>query len=318
MKILVTGANGFIGSALIDLLVRHSHLDVVGMVRAKNTRFDNPSIEYRLAEIDSSKGIDVDLSDIDIIVHTAGRAHIMDERSQNPLEEFRRVNTFGTLDLARLAADSGVKRFIFLSSIKVNGESTILGAPYSSNSIEKPQDAYGTSKYEAEMGLRKISCESGLEIVVIRPPLVYGSGVKGNFNTLVKVLSLRVPLPLASIKNNRRSMVGIDNLISLIVTCIHHRNAKNKTFLVSDNEDVSTSDLLRKVGKSIDKPAVLFRFPVVLLTLMAKVCGMETTAQRVLGTLQVDISETCKALDWVPPFSIDYGLKKLSEKTELC
>ena len=316
MKVLVTGANGFIGSALIESLVRHSDFDVVGMVRSKSKCFDNPSIEFRLAKIGSSEGIDIDLSDIDIIVHTAGRAHVVDERSENPLEEFRRENTSGTLDLARLAVNSGVKRFIFLSSIKVNGESSSLGAPYSSKSIEKPQDAYGISKYEAEIGLRKISYESSLEVVVIRPPLVYGPGVKGNFNTLVKVVSMRIPLPLASIKNNQRSMVGIDNLISLIMICSLHPNAKNRTFLVSDNSDVSTSELLRKVGISINRPAVLFRFPIVMLTCIAKVCGMRTMAQSVLGTLQVDISETCKALDWTPPFSVDHGLKKLSEKVE--
>ncbi|MDC3200251.1 SDR family oxidoreductase [Porticoccaceae bacterium] len=316
MKVLVTGATGFIGSALIDVLITSPDYDVVGMIRSKESYVKNPEVEYRLGEIGSSVREPINLNDIDVIVHTAGRAHIMHDRHQNPVEEFRRVNTSGTINLARLAVDSGVKRFVFLSSIKVNGESTDLGIPFSIDSIEDPRDAYGVSKYEAERGLRDISRDTGLEVTIIRPPLVYGPGVKGNFNTLIRVLSSRIPLPLGSVKNNRRSMVGLDNLLSMIVTCVRHPMAANQTFLVSDKADLSTYSLLSVLGTSIGKPAVLFKFPIVMLAFIAKFLGMETNAQRIMGTLQVDISHTCSQLGWEPPFSVEYGLKKLSEKVK--
>lgn len=316
MKIMVTGATGFIGSALIEYLSNIPDLSVVGMVRSIADISIETTVEFRLGEIGSSNKIDINLSDIDVIIHTAGRAHIMKDSSANPIEEFRRVNTSGTLDLARFAADSGVKRFVFLSSIKVNGESTDLGVPFSINSKVNPRDPYGVSKYEAEIGLQDISRETGLEVTIIRPPLVYGPGVKGNFNTLINVLSRRTPLPFASVKDNRRSMVGLDNLLSMIAICVRHPKAANQTFLISDKADLSTYSLLRLLGTSIDKPAVLFKIPVVILDLMAKVFGMEAKAQRIIGTLQVDISHTCSQLDWEPPFSVEYGLKKLREKVK--
>jgi nucleoside-diphosphate-sugar epimerase len=223
------------------------------------------------------------------------------------------VNTYGTLDLARLAAEAGVKRFIFLSSIKVNGQSTELDTPFSINSLEAPCDAYGLSKHEAEIGLRKISYKTGLEVTVIRPPLVYGPGVKGNFGTLIKILSVHVPLPLASVKNNRRSMVGLDNLLSMIMVCIQHPKAANQTFLISDKTDLSTYSLLRLLGASIGKPAILFRFPVSILTLISKSLSMGAKVQRITGTLQVDISHTCAELDWEPPFTVEQGLERLNE-----
>ena len=316
MKILVTGATGFIGSALIEYLTNFPDFSVVGMVRSVKDISCSSGVEFRLGEIGSENKSTMNLSDIDVIIHTAGRAHVMNDNSANPIDEFRRVNTYGTLDLARLAADSGVKRFIFLSSIKVNGESTDLGSPFSINSIEGPQDAYGTSKHEAEIGLLEISRDTGLEVTIIRPPLVYGPGVKGNFNILIKLLSLRAPLPLASVTNNLRSMVGIDNLLSMIVVCARHPKAANQTFLISDNTDLSTYSLLRLLGISIDKPAILFKLPFVILDLIAKLFRVETKAQRIMGTLQVDISHTCSQLDWEPPFSVEHGFEKLKEKVK--
>jgi len=314
MKVLVTGATGFVGSALINCLSNVPGLSVVGMVRSEK---DIPIItvaELRLGEIGSSNSISVNLSDIDVIIHTAGRAHVMADTSDNPIEEFRRVNTTGTLDLAKYAADSGVKRFVFLSSIKVNGESTDLGAPFSISSTEDPRDAYGLSKYEAEMGLRDIACETGLEVTIIRPPLIYGPGVKGNFSTLIKALKLRIPLPLASLKNNRRSMVGLDNLLSMILVCLRHPKAANQTFLISDNADLSTASLLKLLGTSIGKPAVLFKFPIAMLALTSRLLRFEAKTQRIMGTLQVDISHTCKQLEWEPPFSVEYGMNQLNDK----
>ena len=316
MKILVTGATGFIGSALIKYLSNLPEFSVVGMVRSIKDISYSSCVEFRLGEIGSENKSTMNLSDIDVIIHTAGRAHVMNDNSANPIDEFRRVNTYGTLDLARLAAEAGVKRFIFLSSIKVNGESTFIGSPFSIDSIEDPRDAYGVSKYEAEIGLRKMSLETALEVTVIRPPLVYGPGVKGNFSTLIKLLSLRSPLPFASVINNRRSIVGIDNLLSMIATCVRHPKAAHQTFLISDNDDLSTSHLLMLLGACIGKPAVLFKFPVVILNLIAKLFFLKAKAQRIMGTLQVDISRTCSHLDWEPPFSVEQGMKKLRQKNK--
>ena len=311
MKILVTGASGFIGSALIEYLSSIHGVSVVGMVRSLGDANTNKAVEYRIGEIGTSQNINVNLSDIDVVIHTAGRAHIMRDSAVNPIDEFRRVNTYGTIGLAKMAAASGVRRFIFLSSIKVNGESTLTGFPFSECNIEDPRDAYGVSKYEAELGLRMISQATGLEVTIIRPPLVYGTGVKGNFNTLIKVLSLRIPLPLGLVKNNLRSMVGIDNLVNLIDVCTRHPNAANQTFLVSDKADLSTCSLLRLLGASIGKSAILLKFPTALLIVIARLFGKEAETQRILGTLQVDISHTCSELDWEPPFTVEYGFKKL-------
>ena len=313
MKILVTGATGFVGSALITHLTHIQDCSVVGMVRSIKDTPGNSAVDFRLGELGPSNTTSINLSDIDLIIHTAGRAHIMNDSLANPIEEFRRVNTSGTLELARLAADSGVKRFIYLSSIKVNGESTDLGTPFSINSMEDPCDAYGVSKHEAETGLRKISYETGLEVTIIRPPLIYGPGVKGNFSTLIKVLKLGIPLPLASVINNRRSMVGLDNLLSMIAVCTQHPKAANQTFLISDKNDLSTYSLLRLLGASIGKPAVLFKFPVAILVLISKLLSMEAKVQRITGTLQVDISHTCTELDWEPPFSVAQSMKRFNE-----
>ena len=314
MKILVTGATGFIGSALIDHLANKPHLSVVGMVRSIADIPVDTSVEFRLGEIGNPSKINVNLSDIDVIIHTAGRAHVMNDGHVNPLEEFRRVNTYGTLDLAKSAADAGVKRFVFLSSIKVNGESTPLGFPFTVDSEANPRDPYGISKHEAEIGLQEISRNTSLDITIIRPPLVYGPGVKGNFNTLINALSWYVPLPFASVKDNRRSMVGLDNLLSMLSVCVRHPKAANQIFLISDRADLSTCSLLRLLGMAIGKPAVLFKFPVLILELMAKGFGMEGRLQRIIGTLQVDISTTCSQLDWEPPFSVEDGLRKIGEE----
>ena len=202
MKVLVTGASGFIGSALVQHLSSSAEIQVIGMVRSKTQRPENSNIEFRFGEICDKKNLDIDLKDIDVVIHTAGRAHIMDDKSSNPLDEFRRINTRGTLNIAMLAANSGVKRFIFLSSIKVNGDSTDLGIPFSVDSEENPKDPYGVSKYEAEVGLRKISCNTNLGVTIIRPPLVYGKGVKGNFHTLINPIQFHTIIFFESHKNS--------------------------------------------------------------------------------------------------------------------
>lgn len=315
MKVLVTGANGFIGLALTQYLDSSTGIQVIGMVRSHASRFENSDIEVRYGEMCHKNKLEIDLTDIDVIIHTAGRAHIMDDQSPNPIDDFRKVNTEGTLELAKLAAKSGVRRFIFLSSIKVNGDSTDCGAPFSVDSKEDPKDPYGISKYEAEIGLREISNDTGLGVTIIRPPLVYGERVKGNFHSLARLLSTRIPLPLASLTGNRRSMVGLDNLISLVERCIYHPNAVNQTFLVSDNSDISTAELLKLLGVAIGKPALLFKIPEPILSILAKFFGMSPKLQRLTGTLQVDITHTRHQLEWDPPVSLEDGLKKLKAAT---
>jgi UDP-glucose 4-epimerase len=236
----------------------------------------------------------------------------MSDTATDPLEEFRRVNVQGTLNLARQAAAVGVRRFVFVSSIKVNGESTQLGFPFTADDAPAPLDAYGVSKMEAEQGLRELAAQTGMEVVIIRPPLVYGPGVKANFAAMMRWLRRGVPLPLGAI-HNQRSLVALDNLVDLIVTCLTHPAAANQTFLVSDGEDVSTTELLRRMGKAMGHPARLLPVPTGLLKLAATIVGRRDMAQRLCGSLQVDIEKTRRLLDWTPPLSLDQGLRKAAE-----
>jgi len=231
------------------------------------------------------------------------------EEAADPLAEFRSVNVDGTLVLARQAAEAGVRRFIFISSIGVNGGETT-AHPFTVDDSVSPHTPYAVSKHEAEVGLRALAEDTAMEIVIIRPPLVYGPNAPGNFYSLMKFLASRVPLPLGSVKANRRSFVYLDNLIDLIVTCLDHPKAANQTFLVSDGEDLSTTDLLRRMGQALGKPARLIPVPQQLLTLAAKVLGKPGIAQRLCGSLQVDIAKTRELLGWNPPVSVDEGLRR--------
>jgi UDP-glucose 4-epimerase len=233
----------------------------------------------------------------------------MADKAADPLEEFRRVNVQGTLNLARQAAAAGVRRFVFISSIKVNGEATQLGRSFTADDAPAPLDAYGVSKMEAEQGLRELAAQTGMEVIIIRPPLVYGPGVKANFAAMMRWLQRGVPLPLGAI-HNQRSLVALDNLVDLIVTCHTHPAAANQTFLVSDGEDVSTSELLRRMGQALDRPARLLPVPQSWLKLAAAMVGKSDVAQRLCGSLQVDISKTRQLLSWTPPLSLDQGLKR--------
>jgi nucleoside-diphosphate-sugar epimerase len=232
----------------------------------------------------------------------------MKDSSGDPLAECRRVNVAGTLNLARQAAAAGVKRFIFLSSIKVNGEQTLPGQPFTEDDVPAPLDPYSTSKYEAEEGLRELARQTGMEVVIIRPPLVYGPGVKANFLNMMRWLHKRVPLPFASL-NNRRSLVALDNLIDLIVVCLEHPAAANQTFLVSDGEDMSTTELLQRMAQALGRPARLMPIPASLLEAGAALLGRRDMAQRLCGSLQVDISKAKMLLGWNPPISVDEGLR---------
>lgn len=316
MHVILTGATGFIGSAFLVAAQQRS-MKIRSVFRsneqakrfgdAKNSAVVVPGIE---ADTDWSEA----LVDVDVVVHCAARAHVMNDSISDPLAEFCKVNVAGTLNLAKQAARAGAKRFVFLSSIKVNGEETQLGGPYSAHDVPAPEDAYGISKAEAEAGLRLLSLETGLEVVIIRPPLVYGPGVKGNFSSLLRWVARGLPLPLGLATTNRRSLVGLDNLVDLILTCVDHPKAANQTLLVSDGEDLSTADLLRRIGKALNRPARLIPVPVSILIIASRLLGKSSIAQRLLGSLQVDISETCTLLNWKPPLSVDEGLRRAAQQ----
>lgn len=309
-QVLVTGANGFVGRALCAKAVARS-FNVRGMTRSPY-HLPGGINSYVLGSMDENTDWQASLTGSGVVIHLAARVHVMQDTATDPLVEFRRVNVQGTLNLARQAAAAGVPRFVFISSIKVNGEATKLDQPFTADDESVPLDPYGISKMEAEQGLRKIAAETGLEVVIIRPPLVYGPGVKANFQSMMRWLRRGVPLPLGAI-NNRRSMVALDNLVDLIVTCIDHPAAANQTFLVSDGEDLSTTQLLQRLGRALGKPARLIPVPSMFLKIGAALLGKPAIAQRLCGSLQIDISKTQQLLGWTPPLSVDEGLKKAAE-----
>ena len=307
MKILVTGANGFVGKSLSAELFGQGHT-VQAAVRTKFASIE--SVETTIVgEVNGSTDWSHSLADVSTVVHLAARVHVMQDNSTDPLAEFRAVNVHGTLNLARQAAAAGVRRFVFLSSIKVNGEHTDLGSPFNAEQTPAPQDAYGISKLEAELGLRGIAAETGMQVVIIRPPLIYGAGVKANFASLLRAVRRGVPLPLGLATHNRRSFVSLNNLVDFIITCIQHPNAANQTFLVSDGCDLSTTELLRRMGNALGKSARLIPVPVAVLEAGAALFGRRDVAQRLCGTLQVDITKAKELLGWMPPFGVDEGLR---------
>lgn len=309
-NILVTGASGFVGRALCNELVGLEY-DVRGVFREIIRDHACSGLESVIVD---SIGGRTDwrqaLRGRNVVLHLAARVHIMNDQATDPIVEFRRINVEGTLNLARQAAAIGVRRFVFLSSIKVNGEHTAPDLAFTADQQPNPCDAYGISKKEAEDGLRVLAQETGMEVVIIRPPLIYGPGVKANFLAMMRWLSRGVPLPFGAVTENRRSLVALDNLVDLIVTCIDHPAAANQTFLVSDGEDLSTAELLLRMGRALGKPAKLIPIPVGVLQLGAKLLGRPGVAQRLCGSLQVDITKTRDLLGWSPPVSVDEGLRR--------
>jgi UDP-glucose 4-epimerase len=245
---------------------------------------------------------------ISAVLHLASRVHVMRETCTDPLAEFRRVNVEGTVRLARAAAAAGVRRFVFVSSIKVNGETTDSRDPFTADEQPAPLDPYGVSKREAEDALRVVASESGMEVVIVRPVLVYGPGVKANFESMMRWLSKGVPLPFGAL-TNKRSLVALDNLVDLLIVCIDHPAAANQTFLVSDGEDLSTTELLKRIARSLDKPARLLPVPQGLIKGAASLAGLRGLSQRLCGSLQVDIEKTRRVLAWSPPMSVDESLR---------
>lgn len=311
MKVLVTGATGFVGLALTRLLV-YQRLKVVGGVRIVSSNLPHGVIQVSVGDILPDTDWRDALSGVDALVHTAARVHVMHEKADDPLAEFRRVNVDGTLNLARQAAAAGVKRLVFISSVKVNGESTVLDKPFSPDDYPDPLDPYGISKREAEDGLFALSRETGMEVVIIRPTLVYGPGVKANFYTMMRWLHKGVPLPFGAVQN-KRSLVALDNLVSFIVHCLDHPKAANEIFLISDGEDVSTTELLQKMAKAFGKKALLLPVPVELIKFFANLLGKGDVVQRLFGSLQVDSSKARDLLGWRPVTTMDEQLKKTAD-----
>ncbi|MCE0460205.1 MULTISPECIES: UDP-glucose 4-epimerase family protein [Pseudomonas] len=304
-RVLVTGASGFVGTALVDKIKCDKHFELSASVR--DARQLSGVLTHQIPDLAAETSWAAALEGVDIVIHTAARVHVMRDASTDPLADFRKINVDGTLNLARQAAASGVRRFIFLSSIKVNGESTALGQPFKPDDIPCPLDPYGVSKMEAEKALLTLAEQSDMEVVIIRPVLVYGPGVKANFLNMMRWLSKGIPLPLGAI-HNARSLVGIDNLVDLIVTCVSHPAAANQIFLVSDGEDLSTTQLLVRISRALKKPSRLVPVPSWILDFAARLAGKGDFSKRLCGSLQVDISKTRKLLGWAPVTSVDQGL----------
>lgn len=311
MKLLVTGATGFVGQALIARMLTQSNYQIYAAVRKLVANIPSMVEQFRIEGVSSNTDWNKALQGVDCIIHTAARVHVMSDTANDPIEEFRKVNTIGTLNFARQAAESGVKRFIYLSSIKVNGEAT-QDSPFKPDDIFVPTDLYALSKYEAEQGLLKLAKESQMEVVIIRPPLVYGPGVKANFLSMMKWLYKGIPLPFGSI-HNKRSLVALDNLVDLILTCIDHPAAANQVFLVSDDEDLSTTELLSRVANALGKKSWLLPVNQKVLEFGLGLMGKKNLAQRLCGSLQADIGKAKKLLNWSPPISVDEGLRKTVE-----
>ena len=311
MRILVTGGSGFVGRSVCEQ-ISSEEMDVFPVIRSPGKAvFSSKCII--VPDIGPDTVWQKVLSGADLIIHTAARIHAAKDTAADALAAYRHINVAGTLNLARQAADAGVKRFIFLSSIKVNGDNTAFERPFHADDPASPGDAYGRSKYEAEVELQHLAEVSGMDVVVIRPPLVYGPGVRGNFLTMMRWVHRGWPVPFGNVKNHR-SLVALDNLVDLIKTCCAHPAAANQVFLVSDGEDVSTSELLRRIGVALRRPARFVPLPAALVRALAAVAGKHGQGARLLGSLEVDIGKTRKLLGWSPAVNMEAALEETARQ----
>ncbi|CAB0151221.1 N-acetyl-alpha-D-glucosaminyl-diphospho-ditrans, octacis-undecaprenol 4-epimerase [Pseudidiomarina piscicola] len=310
-KIAITGATGFLGKNLFKKLnTRYSEL----ILLSRTPSNERGAIQFDIGGNLSRESCEW-ISGCDVVIHCAARAHIMNESASDPLAEYRKINTEGTLQLARLAAKSGVRRFVYISSIKVHGERNLSKAAIDEVSQLEPVDPYGISKLEAEVGLREISAQTGMEFVIIRPPLIYGPGVKANFESMMNWLDKGLPLPLGAV-HNRRSLVGIDNLCDFISLCMDHPKAINETFLVSDQDDVSTTLLIQRLKLAIASKSIIFSLPASLMKLGAALLNKKTVVQRLFEDLYVNSEKATRLLGWRPPYTMTEQLRKTALAVE--
>lgn len=314
MRLFITGATGFVGKALVNELCTDSH-KVITVVREHS---DDLPVEVEqnqvadLSDLSEQNSLIDYIKDVDVVIHTAARVHIMDDHVADPLAEFRKLNVNATFELAKQAARAGVKRFIYLSSVKVNGESTGNRRPFSEKDDPAPEDAYAQSKLEAEKLLLDLAKTTSMEVVIIRPPLIYGPGVKANFSSMIKIITKGIPLPFGAI-SNQRSMLAIDNLVSFIKLCMTHPAATNQVFLIADGEDVSTTTLLRQIAVAYMRPPRLIPIPISWMIFLARLIGKQMITDRLFGNLQIDISKARELLGWKPVITLEQQLNKMAE-----
>jgi nucleoside-diphosphate-sugar epimerase len=305
--VMVTGASGFIGRAVVTALSAHPGY----VVRRACRQFDELERRQNRDTVVVALGPHSEwtaaLKGVAVVVHTAARVHSMKDPVETPIDDFLEVNVLGTLHLARQAAIAGVRRFVFMSSVKVFGEQSVVNRPFVESDACAPKEAYAASKWEAEQALMELAAQTSMEVVIIRAPLVYGAGARANFQTLVHAVARGIPLPFGAVSNSR-SLVAIDNLVDLIATCLDHPNAGNQTFSVSDVEDLSTPELVRRIAFALSRPARLIAVPVFVLKLVATLGGQQALFQRLCGNLQVDTAKAASLLGWSPPVRVDEAL----------
>lgn len=310
MKWLVTGATGFVGQALLARLAADASNTVCGTSRQPGDPLAPGVPRSVVAELGPDTAWRAALQGVDVVVHLAARVHVMREHAQDPLAEFRRVNVQASLALAQQALQAGVRRLVLVSSVKVHGESTPAGKPFRADDPPLPQDAYAQSKQEAEAALRALVRSGGLELVIVRPPLVYGPGVRANFRALMQAVARGWPLPLGAL-HNQRSFVALDNLVDLLVLCGRHPAAANQSFLVSDGCDLSTTELLQQLARAMGRPARLLPVPAGVLRALGRLAGRPAMVERLCGNLQVDIAKTRERLGWSPPVAVDEAMRRM-------
>jgi nucleoside-diphosphate-sugar epimerase len=312
LKVLITGADGFVGKAVCRRLLEFGLIPRAGLWNAglwSALKAATPGLDEfaTIGDLGANPDFRSALENVSAVVHLAARVHIMHDNALDPLAEFRRVNTGGTVALARVAAAAGVRRLVFVSTVKVNGESTA-AKPFTEEDLPTPKDPYAVSKWEAEEALRCVAAETGLEVVIVRPPLVYGPGVCANFLRLMRLVQRGLPLPLPD-TNNRRSLIGVENLADCLVRCVSHPGASNQTFLVSDGEDVSTRELVVRMAPFLGRSARFLPIPEVALRLAARLVGKRPAIDRLLRSLEIDSRKVRRTLGWEPPVTLSQGLE---------